>query len=113
MAEIYQFPRRPALYGGDGMFPDPVPAPPPPSATEAPSPGPGEVNHGLVRALEHALELARSGKLQCFVGVGWMADGAGRFSLWAERHQNVYEMYGSIAMLPHEYLARHREIDLK
>lgn len=110
MAEIYQFPLRPAMYAGNGTFPDPPASKCVPKAL-APDADSADVNQRLVQALEKALEMARAGQLQSLVAAGWTADGA-RLSLWAEQHPNVFAMYGSLTMLAAEYLRRHPEIDL-
>jgi hypothetical protein len=65
----------------------------------------GEPNEALIHVLEDALVMARTGKLQSFIGTGFLAEG-GRVALWAGDHPNVYEMLGSIAWLEHEYVDR-------
>lgn len=68
----------------------------------------GEPNPALISMLEDTLEKARSGHLQSFIGTGFVSDGA-RLALWADAHENVYEMLGSIAWLQHEYVQRQVE----
>jgi len=58
---------------------------------------------GLISAVENALEVARSGKLQSLVATGFTDDGM-RFSLFGGHHENLYEMLGSINWLEHEYV---------
>jgi len=65
----------------------------------------GEPNEGLVGALRDLLEMAETGRLQSFVGTGFVMSGD-RVSIWGGPHGNVYEMLGSIAWLEHEYVAR-------
>lgn len=65
-----------------------------------------EPRESLVRALQELLVLAQAGRLQSFVGTGFMSDGA-RMSFWSDHHPNVYEMRGAIAWLQDEYVARH------
>lgn len=65
----------------------------------------GEPSTALIEMLSDALEMAKTGRLQSFVGVGFVKDGA-RLSVWGPDHPNVYEMLGSIAWLQHEYVAR-------
>lgn len=70
---------------------------------------PGNVNMALVRSLEAALESAKSGKLQSFVGAGFSSTG-NRQSIYCEAHPNVFAFYGSLKLLADEYLRRHPEI---
>lgn len=65
-----------------------------------------EPNSALVKMLRDALAMAEDGRLQSFIGTGWLADG-NRVSTVADFHQNVYAMLGAIEMLKQEYLARH------
>lgn len=63
----------------------------------------------LIEVMEHLLEDARSGALQCFVGTGFQSDGC-RISIWATDHQNdVFAMMGAITFLQGEYSNRCRE----
>lgn len=68
----------------------------------------GEPNQVLIDVLEDALARAKSGQLQSFVGTGFMADGC-RLGLWADLHENVYEMMGALQWLVAEYTHRHTE----
>jgi hypothetical protein len=63
-------------------------------------------NPNLIAALEDLVGMAKDGRLQSFIGTGFMADGA-RLATWFDLHDNVYEMLGSLAWLEHEYVARH------
>lgn len=64
-----------------------------------------EPNQALVDMLADLLDDAKSGRLQSFVGTGFMADGA-RVGAWGDTHPNVYEMLGAISWLEHEYVHR-------
>jgi hypothetical protein len=68
----------------------------------------GEPRQGLIEALADALEMAKSGRLQSFIGTGFTADG-NRLACWGGHHENVYEMIGAINWLEHEYVARQTE----
>lgn len=65
----------------------------------------GEPNEGLIAALRDVLEMAESGRLQSFIGTGFVAGGE-RLSIYGGPHPNVYEMLGAINWLEHEYVAR-------
>lgn len=65
-----------------------------------------EPNPVVVRVAEGLLEMAKSGKLQSFVGTGFTSDGL-RLCTWADLHPNVCEMRGAIAWLESEYANRH------
>lgn len=65
-------------------------------------------NGALISALRNALARAEAGELQSFIGTGFNADGT-RLALWADLHENVYEMAGAITWLQAEYLHRHAE----
>lgn len=69
-------------------------------------PGHAEPDLALIAAIRGLLERAESGELQSFIGTGFMADGC-RLATWADRHENVYEMLGSLAWLHAEYINRH------
>lgn len=69
-----------------------------------------EPNEQLIRNLEDLLAMAKSGQLQSFIGTGFFHDGA-RVSSWADFHQNVYEMGGSLSWLHAEYIHRHTRGD--
>lgn len=62
----------------------------------------------LIDAIKDLLEMAESGRLQSFVGTGFLADGM-RVSVWADFHDNTYEMLGSIAWLQAEYIHNQTE----
>lgn len=64
-----------------------------------------EPNQPLIRTLRQALELAESGKLQCIIATGFLADG-GRLAAWGGHHANVYEMLGAIQWTAIEYADR-------
>ena len=68
----------------------------------------GEPNEALIGVLEDALARAKTGQLQSLIGTGFTSDG-GRLAMWADQHENVYEMLGSLAWLQHEYVHRHTE----
>lgn len=67
-----------------------------------------EPDYRIVNMLEDLLAHAKSGRLRCFIGTGYMSDGC-RISVWADHHDNVYEMLGSFAWLQAEYLHKHTE----
>lgn len=69
-------------------------------------PGHAEPDPALIATIKGLLERAEAGELQSFIGTGFMADGC-RISTWVDRHENVYEMLGSIAWLQAEYVNRH------
>lgn len=63
----------------------------------------GEPNEGLVQALEDALEMARSGRLQSLWATGFTSDGC-RFAMSIPGGtQDVYQVLGSIQWLGQEY----------
>ena len=62
----------------------------------------------LIRVLRDALARAESGELQSFIGTGFNADGT-RLAVWADLHENVYEMAGALTWLQAEYIHRHTE----
>lgn len=72
-------------------------------ATVAPS----DPNPALVERLEQMLEHAKSGRMQSFIGTGFGDDGNSRFAMWADSHEDVYQMLGALAWLQHEYVQRH------
>ncbi len=59
----------------------------------------------LIEGLEAALALAKSGKLQSFVGTGFTSDHQ-RLTMWADYHENIIEFYGAIKWLGAEYVNR-------
>ena len=65
----------------------------------------GEPRQALIDALTDALEMAKAGRLQSFIGTGFTADG-NRLACWGGHHENVYEMLGAINWLEHEYVIR-------
>ncbi|WP_156041731.1 hypothetical protein [Bradyrhizobium sp. URHD0069] len=65
----------------------------------------GEPRQGLIEAIEDILAMAKSGRLQSFIGTGFTADG-NRLACWGGHHENVYEMLGAINWLEHEYVSR-------
>jgi hypothetical protein len=69
-----------------------------------------EPNVALVRALRDLVVEAEAGRLQSFIGTGWMADGT-RLSAWFDSHPNVYETLGSIAWLHAEYIQKNTRSD--
>jgi hypothetical protein len=66
----------------------------------------GEPRAALISVLENALERAKNGELQSFIGTGW-TEGGFRFTVWCDHHSDVYQMLGSIAWLHSEYIHRH------
>lgn len=64
-----------------------------------------EPSPALVKMLRDMLELAESGRLQCIIATGWLADGA-RITAWGGVHDNVYEMLGAIEWMREEYVDR-------
>ena len=71
------------------------------------APPPVEPNEALIRNLEELLAYARKGELQSFIGCGFDGAGQRRFATWADFHNDVYQMLGSLAWLQHEYVDRH------
>lgn len=69
----------------------------------------GEPNDALIQGLEKLLELARSGELQSFIGTGFDIE-RGRVCLWADYHDSVWEMMGSLTWLVQEYTHQHSEV---
>lgn len=67
-----------------------------------------EPNAATIALFEQCLEMAKSGQLQSFIGTGFVGDG-GRFTVWADHHENVYEMHGALGWLTAEYIHRHKE----
>lgn len=66
---------------------------------------PHSPNERLVRVLEDALEMARSGNLRSFIGTGFTTEN-NRLSIWSFEEAGVYEMMGALAWLQHEYVDR-------
>jgi hypothetical protein len=64
----------------------------------------------LVLMLRDLLADAESGRLRSLIGTGFLADGC-RISVWADNHQNVYEMRGALAWLGDEYVHRHTGVE--
>lgn len=64
-----------------------------------------EPSPALVKMLRDVLELAESGRLQCLIATGFLADG-GRLTAWGGQHPNVYEMLGAIEWMREEYVDR-------
>jgi hypothetical protein len=62
-----------------------------------------EPNEPLIAAIKDILADAESGRLQSFVGAGFLSDGL-RMSCIISNHPNVYEVIGSIEMLKHDYI---------
>lgn len=65
-------------------------------------------NDALVETLRKLTAMAESGQLQCYIGTGFTADGL-RVSTWADHHDDVYQMLGSLGWLQAEYIHRHTE----
>jgi len=65
-------------------------------------------NESLVLLLQDLLESAKAGDLQSLIGTGFQADGL-RVAVWADAHDDVYQMAGALAWLHHEYMARHSD----
>jgi hypothetical protein len=64
------------------------------------------VNEGLVKALHDALAMAETGELQCFVGTGLLSS-ADRLSIFSiGQGENVFTLYGAVAMLQGELFQR-------
>jgi len=61
-------------------------------------------DEALVKGLEMALELARSGQLQSFIGTGWTHDG-NKFTLWVDSHDDINQMLGALNWLPARYIS--------
>ena len=55
-------------------------------------------NRAIIQNLEELLELAKEGKLQSFIGCGFMSDGC-RLSSWGDFHSNFMEEFGSLNWL--------------
>ncbi|MDO6966978.1 hypothetical protein [Rhizobium alvei] len=70
----------------------------------------GEPNQPLIKAITNLLEMAKTGRLQSFVGTGFTHEG-NRLSLWCDTHPDIYQMLGSIAWLEHEYVERQTKAD--
>lgn len=66
----------------------------------------GEPSSALIKVLRDLFAMAEDGRLQSFVGTGWLADG-NRVSIVADFHQNVYEMLGALESLKVDYIKRH------
>lgn len=64
-----------------------------------------EPKPALVKLCRDLLEMAESGRLQVFVGTGFLVDGA-RITGWGGVHPNVYEMLGAIQWTAIEYADR-------
>lgn len=62
----------------------------------------------LIEALEGALAMAKSGKLQSFAGTGFTDDHQ-RLTMWADYHENIIEFYGALCWLAPEYVNRTTE----
>lgn len=60
----------------------------------------------LIAILRDTLARAEAGELQSFIGTGFLADG-GRLAVWADNHENYYEMLGALVALRDEYVGRH------
>lgn len=67
-----------------------------------------EPNEGLVKALRELLIMAEDGRLQAYIGTGFLADGL-RISTWCDFHDDTYQMLGSLEWLKVEYVRRHTE----
>lgn len=65
-----------------------------------------EPNEGLVKALRELLAMAEDGRLQSYIGTGFSSDGL-RVSTWADHHDDIYQMLGSLEWLKAEYIHRH------
>lgn len=63
-------------------------------------------NFALIGMLRSLVDRAESGELQSFIGTGFTADGM-RAAVWADQHDNVYEMLGALGWLQAEYVHRH------
>lgn len=68
----------------------------------------GEPNESLVAVCRDLLARAESGSLQSLIATGFSSEGS-RLALWADAHDNFYEMLGALASLQAEYLHRHQE----
>ena len=71
-------------------------------------PATGEPVPEVIGVLENLLEHAKAGRLQSFIGVGWMSDGD-RISAWADLNPDVYQTMGGLVWLQHEYAYRKSE----
>lgn len=65
----------------------------------------GEPQEVLIAVLSRALDMARDGALQSFVGTGFTSGGE-RLTIWHDTHPDVYQTLGSLAWLQHEYVSR-------
>ena len=65
----------------------------------------GDPQPALISALEQALEKARTGQLQSFIGTGFTSGGE-TLAVWVDTHPDVHQMLGSLAWLQHEYVSR-------
>lgn len=64
------------------------------------------VNEDLVKVLQDAIDQAKSGELQCFVGTGIMHSGD-RLSMFSiGQGENVFTLYGAVALLQAELFQR-------
>lgn len=65
-------------------------------------------NEMLVSALKDILSDAESGRLQSFIGAGFLSDGL-RMSCVINTHPNAYEVIGSIEMLKLDFINDYTE----
>lgn len=65
-----------------------------------------KINEDLVKVLSSALELAKSGELQCFVGTGMTLENE-RVSIFSIGYgENSVTLYGAVGMLQVELFTR-------
>ncbi len=67
---------------------------------------PGKPCEELIAVLRETLARAEAGELESFIGTGFLADG-GRLAVWADNHDNFYEMLGALVALQSEFNDRH------
>lgn len=72
------------------------------SLTKKPLPEIGEPNQRLIEGLEQLLNLAKTGQLQSFWGVGFLDNGL-RAKCQGGYHKNAVEFYGALTWLAEEY----------
>lgn len=65
-------------------------------------------NEAVIAAMRNLLDMAEDGRLQSFIGTGYVNDG-NRVAIWCDFHQNVYEMLGALEWMKAEYI--HRQTD--
>lgn len=67
-----------------------------------------EPNENIIKALEELLDMAKDGRLQSYIGTGYLNDGLS-MTTWLDYHADIFQMLGSLEWLKIRYISEHIE----